>query len=597
MRAVRIGNAQAFWGDRTDAAAEVLGREPNLDYLTFDYLAEVSMSILAQQREANPQAGFAQDFVDVVRTLVPYWSSGGRCRLITNAGGLNPRSCAEVCLQTIAEAGCRPLRIAIVTGDDVLQVIRDDCSSSEFCNLDTGAALGQVRDRLVSANAYLGAAPIVQGLAAGADIVITGRAADPSLTVAACMHHFGWTETDLDRLAGATVAGHLIECGTQVTGGISTDWLHIPNPAHIGFPIVEVFEDGSCIVTKPRGTGGRVTALNVKEQLLYEIGDPENYLSPDVTVSFLSLAVEELGSDRVRVCGATGKASPDMYKVSATYRDGFRSSGTLTIIGRNSQAKARRCGELVLARVRDAGHELRDCLIECLGSGDGAAGIVRPHSGDVNSFGETVLRVTVETDSREAAQYFSREMMTLITAGPQGTTGYAEGRPRVHPLYRYWPCLIARDQVFPQIELLEKGGRTIVPIELPNKLSQSVSPSITTKPQAAAPLGETEKNLPRFPHSRLYEIAVARSGDKGIHANVGIIARDAADWPFLQSWLTADRVAAFLSPLQIEYVERYELPNLCSLNFVLRGALRNTLRIDVQGKAIGQILLEMPLPE
>ena len=229
---------------------------PELDYLTLDYLAEVSMSILAMQRERDPNAGYARDFVEVVRSLVPYWTSGGRCRVIANAGGLNPQGCAEACRAVLTEAGCRSLKIGVVTGDDVLELVRAaNASSSDFQNLDTHAKLHEVRDRLVTANAYLGAWPIVEALAGGADIVITGRVADPSLVVAPCIHHFGWNENELDRLAGATVAGHLIECGTQVTGGISTDWLDVPDAAHIGFPIVEVSDDGSCIVTKPQRHG------------------------------------------------------------------------------------------------------------------------------------------------------------------------------------------------------------------------------------------------------------------------------------------------------------------------------------------------------
>ena len=247
---VRIGNAQAFWGDRTDAAAEMLAREPGLDYLTLDYLAEVSMSILAMQRERDPGAGYAREFVEVVRSLVPYWTSGGRCRLIANAGGLNPQGCADGCRTVLTEAGCRPLKIGVVTGDDVSELLSAaNASSSDFQNLDTHAKLTEVRDRLVTANAYLGARPIVEALAGGADIIITGRVADPSLVVAPCIHHFGWNENELDRLAGATVAGHLIECGTQATGGISTDWLDLPDAAHIGFPIVDVSDDGSCVVT------------------------------------------------------------------------------------------------------------------------------------------------------------------------------------------------------------------------------------------------------------------------------------------------------------------------------------------------------------
>ncbi len=596
MRAVRIGNAQAFWGDRTGAAAEMLTREPDLDYLTLDYLAEVSMSILAMQRECDAEAGFARDFVDVIRSLVPYWSSGGQCRLIANAGGLNPRGCAEACRRTLAEAGCRSLRIGVVTGDDVLELVcaaAADSSSQEFCNLDTGAAISHVRGRLVTANAYLGAAPIVEGLTAGADIVITGRVADPSLVVAACVHHFGWGDNELDRLAGATVAGHLIECGAQVTGGISTDWLDLPETAHIGFPIVEVLEDGSCIVTKPHGTGGCVTALTVKEQLVYEIGDPEHYLSPDVTVSFLSLDVNDLGNDRVQVSGATGKPRPEMLKVSATFRDGFRSAGTLTIIGRNAVAKARRCGELVLQRVRDAGFELRDSVIECLGSGDGAPGLVEPWKGDSESFRETVLRVAVETDSREAAQCFSRELMPLVTAGPQGTTGYAEGRPRVHQVFRYWPCLIAREIVGPHVEIHTSAETAWVasPVAVRAKAANSVAP-----PRSQSVQSSNLVSGDRVRPSQLYDIACARSGDKGTSANIGVIARSVDWWEFLRTWLSAERVASYFSPLGIESVERFELPNLNALNFVLRGALRRSLRTDAQGKALGQLLLEMQLP-
>jgi hypothetical protein len=442
----------------------------------------------------------------------------------------------------------------------------------------------------VTANAYLGAAPIVKALAEGADIVITGRVADPSLTVSASIHHFGWSEHELDRLAGATVAGHLIECGAQVTGGISTDWLDVPHAVHIGFPIVEVFEDGSCIVTKPQGTGGRVTAMTVKEQLVYEIGDPNNYVSPDVTVSFLSLAIDDLGNDRVRLRGAVGKPRPESYKVSATFRDGFRAAGSLTIIGRNATAKARRCGELVLERVRDARFELRDSVIECLGAGDGAAGIVRPEIGKSATFGEVVLRVAVESDSREAVERFSRELMPFITAGPQGTTGYAEGRPRVHPVFRYWPCLTARDAVTPHVEILS----SVEPTGLAARVhSVGVTPPVRQSLETVHS-DEAVADGPSRPEC-LYDIACARSGDKGANANVGVIARTSDWWEFLRIWLTSDRVAEYLSPLGIETVDRYELPNLGALNFVLGRALRS-LRSDAQGKALGQILLEMRLP-
>ena len=585
---VRIGNAQAFWGDRGDAAAEMLAREPELDYLTMDYLAEVSMSILAVQRERDPQAGFARDFVDVVRSLAPYWSSGGGCRLIVNAGGLNPRGCADACRAVLEEAGCRPLKIGVVSGDDVLEAVRAAAakvSSREFRNLDTDAAISQLSERLITANAYVGAAPIVEALAAGADIVITGRVADPSLVVAACMHHFGWNGDEFNELAGATVAGHLIECGTQVTGGISTDWLDVPDPAHLGFPIVEVSSDGSSVVTKPRDTGGWVSDLTVKEQLVYEIGDPANYLSPDATASFLSLEVEDLGHDRVRVSGAIGSPPPQTLKVSATYRDGFRAAGTLTIVGRHAVEKARHCGELVLQRMYEAGFELRDSIVECPGSGTSL---------------ETVLRVAVEAETREAAERFSRELMPFITAGPQGTTGYAEGRPRIHPVVRYWPCLISRDEVVPTVELISSSASPQIQRTSDCRVSlreSSVGAHLSRSEKRKTQRQADHKDAPHEETPALYDIAYARSGDKGINANVGIIARHPDSWDFLDQWLTAERVADFFSQLDVDSVERFELSNLGALNFVLRGVLRRSLRTDAQGKALGQTLLEMPLPE
>ncbi|MCL4217050.1 MAG: acyclic terpene utilization AtuA family protein, partial [Candidatus Hydrogenedentes bacterium] len=272
---LRIGNAQGFWGDAQGAAARLLSQQPNLDYLTLDYLAEVSLSIMAQQRKRNPEAGFAADFVDVVRSLSPFWRDGAKVRVVTNAGGLNPHGCARACIEALREAGCKGMRVARVSGDDVLDVVRKHCAQEKdvgcFASLDTGKPISTVLDMLETANAYLGAAPIVDALGQDADIIVTGRVADPSLVVAPCMHAFGWKASDHDRLAGATIAGHLIECGTQVTGGIATNWLKLPDMANAGFPVVEVHADGACIVTKPAGTGGCVSEETVKEQLLYEI--------------------------------------------------------------------------------------------------------------------------------------------------------------------------------------------------------------------------------------------------------------------------------------------------------------------------------------
>jgi len=591
---MRIGNAQAFWGDRSDAAAEMLSREPDLDYLTLDYLAEVSMSLLAGQRERDPAAGYARDFIDVVRSLAPFWNAGGRCRLIANAGGLNPWGCAEACAVVLQETVSRPLKIGVVSGDDVLSVLRTPAADANnrdrelSRNLDSGTPISAVAARLITANAYLGAAAIARSLADEVDIVITGRVADPSLTVGACLHHFGWKDDDWDKLAGATVAGHLIECGTQVTGGISTDWLDLPDPGHIGFPIVDVSEDGSFVVTKPAGTGGVVTEGTVKEQLLYEIGDPAAYISPDVTVSFLSLDVEDLGSDRVRVSGAKGASAPKTLKVSATYRDGYWAAGTLTIIGHDARAKAERCGEIVLERVREAGYELRESVVECLG------GESIPRAMSVTSdtghplVDRALLRIAVAADSSAAVERFTRELMPLITAGPQGTTGYSDGRPRVHPLFRYWPCLIDRIAVLPIVETMSTTGEASTAkraqLEFARPFSNPRRRSSTSAPRTTA-------DAPVL----LRDLARARSGDKGTSANIGVIARRPENFEFLEGWLTADRVEEFFRPIGVETVVRYELPNLGSLNFVLKGILSSPLRTDAQGKALAQMLLEMPL--
>lgn len=603
---VRFGNAQAFWGDRSDAAAELLSLEPELDFLTLDYLAETSMSILALQRERDPNAGFARDFVDVVRSLVPYWSAGGQCKVIANAGGLNPPGCAAACQSALEEAGCRALRLAVVAGDDVLERLRrsaDDAASSSFANLDTGEPISAVRDRLTTANAYLGADPIVEALAGGADIVITGRVADPSLVVAACRHHFAWPAQDFQRIAGATIAGHLIECGTQVTGGVSTDWLEVSDPAHIGFPIVEVSDDGSCVVAKPRGAGGRVTEWTVKEQLVYEIGDPGRYLSPDVTASFLALQVEDLGRDRVRVQGALGSAPPDALKVSAAFRDGYRAEGTLTIVGPDAPQKARRCGEIVLQRVREAGFRLRDSVVECLGWGAQEESLSQGASAGPGGRSlrfpvpETVLRIAVEAESREAVERFAREFMPLITAGPQGTTGYATGRPHVHPAFHYWPCLIDRQAVAPRVSSIDCGGAAPLPAAPHPSASCASRPSVDASQERSASAPTLPRTVSPTRPETLRDIACARSGDKGIHANLGVVARNAKAWEFLEEWLTADRVAVFFAGLHVDSVQRFRLPNMHALNFMLYGALRNRLRNDAQGKTLGQLLLSMPLPE
>lgn len=447
-KTITIGNAQGFWGDSPDAPARLLRQQPDLDYLTLDYLAEVSLSILALQRSRDPEAGYARDFLGVLEQIIPLWKSGNRTRIVCNAGGLNPHGCAAACAALLRAAGLEK-RVGVVSGDDVLPLLLGDPACATFRNLESGESLAAVLGSLVTANAYIGAAPVAEALALGADVVVTGRVADPSLAVGIAMHEFGWCADDYDRLASATVAGHILECGAQACGGISTHWLDLPDPANMGFPVIELREDGEIVVTKPEGTGGEVSEWTVKEQLLYEIGDPRNYLSPDCRVDFTSIGVSEIGKNRVRVSGTRGSAPTETYKVSATYRDGYWAQGTLTIFGRDAIAKARRCGEIIFERLRQSGYEYPRSNIECLGANAVVAGVL-PEPALL----ETVLRVSAAHPDKAAIERFAKEIAPLVTSGPQGTTGYAGGRPKPTPVFGYWPCLIGRERVEVKVNLL-----------------------------------------------------------------------------------------------------------------------------------------------
>ena len=451
-QSIKIANVQAFWGDYSMAARDMCQQAPDVDYLTMDYLAEVSMSILAKQMRRNPGVGYARDFIQVIESVAPFWKAGSNYKLISNAGGLTPKACAERCAEVLREAGCEGKRIGVVAGDSVLSELQNATTDiPNFRNIDTGEPIQKHQAELLTANAYIGAKPIVDALRADTDLVITGRVADPSMVVAPCLFEHGWSWDDYDRLAAGTVAGHLIECGTQVTGGVSSHWLELDNVQNIGYPIIEVDADGNCIVTKPDGTGGRVDERSVKEQLLYELGDPANYLSPDVKVSFLGLSVKDLGNDRVQVIGAKGSPPPDTLKVSGTYAGGFYSTGQLTIYGLDAAKKAQRAGEVVLQRLAQQGLQPEESRIECLGAG-GVAPVSEARRGDAV---EVVLRVSVADPRKEVTQQFANDWVSLVCSGPQGTTGYAGGRPRVQQTVAYWPCLIEATQVPVSVEVFE----------------------------------------------------------------------------------------------------------------------------------------------
>lgn len=450
MKTIRIGNGCGFWGDNLDAPI-LLARAGQLDVLTLEYLAELTMSILAIQKQRDPEAGFASDFLDVLDRLAPTLHQQPHLKIITNAGGMNPQSCARRARAIVAKAGLEKRRIGVVSGDDLLPRLDDLLVSGHaFTNLDSGQPLASVRERVVSANAYLGAKPIVEALAQGAEVIITGRVADASLTVAPAVHAFGWKWDDWQRLAGATVAGHLIECGAQVTGGLWCHWEEAKDLANVGYPFVDLQDDGGFTISKPDGSGGAVNFETVAEQLLYEVGDPAAYLTPDVVADFTSVQLQNVGPDRVQVSPARGKPATDSYKASIAYRNGFQASGTLVMLGPNAAAKAQRSGAMLIERLRRVDLVPERHHIEVLGTGASVPGVLKDAPEPV----EVVLRVSVQDARRDVVERFTKEFAPLVTSGPPGVTGYTTGRPQVRETFAYWPALVDKRVVTPKVEVL-----------------------------------------------------------------------------------------------------------------------------------------------
>ena len=445
---LRIANAAGFWGDWPSAPRRLL-ETAEVDFLTLEYLAELTLSIMARQRKKNPATGYATDFVTVSEDIAPLLRSQSQLKIVTNAGGLNPIACAREVGKVLANQRLGNVPIGVVQGDDLLPQLEDFGSRGyRFPHLDSGEPLGKLSERVVSANAYLGAEPICRGLQEGARIVITGRVADASLTVAPAVDRFGWHWDDWDSLAAASVAGHIIECGAQATGGYSTDWKSC-QLANIGYPIAEIDDEGQIVITKPSGSGGRVTRQTVTEQLVYEIGDPAAYLTPDVVVDFTTVELAALAEDRVAVRGATGRAAPESYKVSLAYADGFTASGQLLVFGNDCVVKAKVVAGLIEERLHQDGYELARTHVELLGAGDGLPG-QQPPPEDLR---EVVLRVAVYDPRREAVAAFTRQFAPLITNGPAGLGGYAQGRPSVRPVYSYWPTTVPKEFVVPEIQV------------------------------------------------------------------------------------------------------------------------------------------------
>jgi hypothetical protein len=441
---VLVGNGQGFWGDSAVGPAQLVDGGP-LNYLTLDYLAEVTMSVMQKARARDPAFGYAPDFVATVERILPRCRERG-IRIVANAGGVNPRACADAVAAVAKKVGATGTRIGVVEGDDILHRLPDLLAAGErFTNLDTGEQLGPYLGELQSANVYLGAAPIVDALADGADIVITGRCADASLTVAPLVHEHGWKLDDHDLIAAATVGGHVVECGTQCTGGNFEDWRRVPDLRNIGYPVLESYGDGTIVVTKHPGTGGLVDVDTVIAQLLYEIGDPRAYMTPDVIADFTSVAVTPDGADRVRITGARGTAPTDTYKVSCTMRDGYKAVCQLTMAGPDAVEKARLLADLLFDRLGRDGvvFAADERLVECLGAGVCFAGM----SAVRRDPAEVVLRVAVRSHDERAVDRFGREVASMLLSGPPGATGFAGGRPKAAEVLAHWPALVDRARV------------------------------------------------------------------------------------------------------------------------------------------------------
>lgn len=452
-RVVRIGGGSGMWGDDLDAPRRLVEGGP-LDYLMLDYLAEVTMSVLQRQKERNPAEGFARDVVGAIGSVLPALVAG-RVKLLANAGGVNPEACAAAVLAMLDLYAARgTVRVGLVTGDDLLpRVDALLAAGHELRNMETGEPLAVVRDRLVSANAYLGSAPLAEALALGAQVVLSGRCHDAALTVAPLRHEFGWTSSDADLLAAGTVAGHVIECGAQATGGnCSADWQTIAALDDIGYPIVEVASDGSFVVTKHSGTGGRVSRQTVTEQLIYEIGDPARYVTADVVTDFTSIRLDDLGNDRVRLSGVRGSPATGKLKVSAAYRDGFKAVGTLVYAWPDARAKAEAADRLLRARLERLGLRFERVHTEIIGAGAVHGALAGPDAG--RDAPEVQLRVGVRDADRAKVSRFTREIAPLVLNGPPSVTGYFGARAKVEEILAYWPALIDAAAVIPRVELL-----------------------------------------------------------------------------------------------------------------------------------------------
>jgi len=451
-RVVRVASGQGFWGDWLEAPRrQVEGGQ--VDYLMLDYLAEVTMSILQKQKERDPRMGYARDFIGAMESVFPAVAERG-VKVIANAGGVNPVACAEALLEAASKHGVRgKIRIGVVTGDDILARLDELMAAGhELKNMDTGAPLSTIRERVMSANAYIGSDPIVEALALGANVVVIGRSTDTALTMAPLRHEFGWATDDWNKMASGIIAGHILECGAQSSGGnCMHEWRTIPDMANVGYPIAEASEDGTFVITKHAGTGGRVSVPSVSEQLVYEMGDPNAYITPDVVADFTSIQLAPDGENRVRVHGITGGPPTPFLKVSIAYRAGYKAVGSLVYSWPDAMEKAQMADRILRERLDNLGLKFDQVLTEFVGATSTHGAL----AGDGHDAPEVMFRIGVRGENRADVERFTREIVPLVLNGPPSVTGFAGGRPKVEEIVAYWPALLDKRAVSTAVTIME----------------------------------------------------------------------------------------------------------------------------------------------
>ena len=587
QKVVKIGCASGFWGD-TNTAAFQLVHMSDINYLVFDYLSEITMSIMAKAKITEPSHGYALDFVSRVMTPLIKKIADKKIKVVSNAGGVNPLACRDALQQVISNAGL-DLKVAVVLGDDLM----DQHAELQKKNTKEMFSGEDLPAHVASSNAYLGAVAIRDALDLGADIVITGRVVDSAVVLGPLLHEYQWSLDDYDKLSQGSLAGHVIECGAQCTGGNFTDWRLVEGFDNMGFPIVEVAGDGSFIVTKPAGTGGLVSIGTVGEQIVYEIGHPQAYLLPDVTADFSQVKLEQVGEHRVKVTGATGTAPTNQYKVSTTYPDGNRVLVSFMLAGQDAEEKALAVSNAILTKVERvlalrSVPPFSEKSVEILGTESTYGAHRRIHGNR-----EVVVKIAVKHMFKEACMFFASEIAQASTGMAPALAGIVGGRPKPSPVIKLFSFLVDKDQLNIEVDL--NGVRHSVQIPKGTDLNVNTLPA-----GEIAQLRGDEIEVP------LVKVAHARSGDKGNYSNIGVIARQPEFLPWIRASLTEENVAEYMKHVfegtaegQSNKVIRYELPGMNALNILLENALGGggiaSLRIDPQGKAFAQQLLDMPV--